>query len=87
MKALQTFTPEYLDLCKKMKPEQIVQFLEDFRILNGSRVFEGESKLISIKVSNTLLETFRKKCELNHVPYQTQIKLLMKDWLISGSSR
>lgn len=35
-KALQIFTPEYLEACKKMSPSEILQFLEDFRLLMGS---------------------------------------------------
>ncbi len=35
LKAIQYFSPEYLEQCRSMKPEQIVQFLEDFRTLQG----------------------------------------------------
>ncbi len=35
MKALQLFTPEYLNRCRGMTPEQIVRWLEDFRELFG----------------------------------------------------
>jgi len=31
MRPVQYFTDEYPEQCKKMKPEQALQFLEDFR--------------------------------------------------------
>lgn len=33
MKAVQYFTPEYLGRCSKMSPTEILQFLEDFRLV------------------------------------------------------
>ena len=33
MKTVQHFTLEYLEQCKQMTPEQILQFLDDFRLL------------------------------------------------------
>jgi len=32
MKAVQHFTPEYLERCANMSPAEILQFLEDFRL-------------------------------------------------------
>ncbi len=84
MKALQKFTPEYLEECKKMKPDQIARFLEDFRLLHGGLPPKEASKLISIKIPESLLRTFRKKCDLQGTAYQTQIKKLMLDWLQLG---
>lgn len=40
-----------------------------------------KSKLISIKVPEKLLESFKVQAKLNDIPYQTQIKRLMKNWL------
>ena len=80
MKTLQYFTDEYLEKCSMMTPEQIVQFLDDFRIM----YFEAKpqkSKLISIKISENLLSSFKVKAKLNDIPYQTQIKRLMKEWV------
>ncbi len=84
MKALQKFSPEYLEQCKQMQPKEIVQFLEDFRVLHltlAQSNLKLKSKLISIKIPESLLGAFRKKAELAGVPYQTQIKILMKEWL------
>ena len=80
MKTVQYITDEYIEECSKMTPEQIVQFLEDFRTM----YFEAKpkkSKLISIKVPENLLRSFKVKAKLNDIPYQTQIKRLMKDWV------
>ncbi len=38
-------------------------------------------RLISLKVPESLLDAFRGRCRLEGVPYQTQIKRLMSDWL------
>ncbi len=80
MKSIQYFTDDYLEQCSKMTPGQIVKFLDDFRIMYFE-VKAQKSKLISIKIPENLLESFRVKSKLNDVPYQTQIKRLMKDWL------
>ncbi len=83
MKTVQYFSDEYLESCKGLSPTQIVSFLEDFRELHRE---PGKSKLISIKVPERLLSLFRQKAELMGVPYQTQIKALMNEWL-SGESK
>lgn len=80
MRPVQYFTKEYLDQCRKMKPEQIVRFLEDFRTLRRGAPLP-KSRLISMKVPEPLLEAFKTKSRLNGSPYQTQIKRLMQDWL------
>lgn len=83
-KGVQYFTDDYLESCKAMKPEQIVQFLDDFRKLHAHvNVKPEKSKLISIKVPEDLLRHFKAKANLNGVAYQTQIKKLMMDWLTS----
>lgn len=81
MKALQKFTDDYLEQCNTMKPEQIAQFLDDFRKLHGDKRPKQVSKLISMKVDESLLEAFRFKCNLEGIPYQTMIKKLMANWL------
>ena len=80
MKTPQKFTDEYLRQCQKMSADEILAFLEDFRKLHGEQRPE-KSKLISIKVSETLLDAFRKKCALHNLRYQTQIKALMRAWV------
>ncbi|NUM89617.1 MAG: hypothetical protein HUU37_10465 [Bdellovibrionales bacterium] len=75
MRPVQFFTDEYLEQCRKMSPLEIVRFLEGFRQLQGATA--GKSKLISMKVPDALLATFKQHCELNGVRYQTKIKELM----------
>jgi predicted DNA binding CopG/RHH family protein len=63
-----------------MTPEQILRFLDDFRRLHGSH--PAKSKLISIKVPEDLLNAFKTRAAIANTPYQTQIKTLMKAWLL-----
>ena len=80
MRPVQYFTDEYLQQCQKMKPEQVLRFLEDFRELQKARK-PARSKLISLKVPEDLLESFKAKASRTNRPYQTQIKELMREWL------
>lgn len=80
MRPLQYFTEDYLEQCRKMKPKQVLQFLEDFRELQMPRK-PVKSKLISIKIPEDLLESFKAKANLTGRPYQTLIKELMREWL------
>lgn len=80
MKSVQHFSPEYLEQCRHMKPEQILGFLEDFRLLHG-KVGKQKSRLISMKVPEPLLEAFKTKSAVQGIPYQSQIKRLMRDWI------
>ncbi len=83
-KTVQYFTKEYLDQCKEMTPEQILDFLENFRML----IFEvpEKCKLISLKIEPSLLNAFKRKAELENIPYQTLIKKLMRNWLKNNQS-
>jgi predicted DNA binding CopG/RHH family protein len=77
---VQYFSDDYLEQSAKMSPEQIVEFLEQFRLLHGEGK-KSRSRLISLKVDETLLAAFRTRCGLQGTPYQTQIKRLMQEWL------
>lgn len=83
MKTVQYLSREYVDQTRHMTPEQILQFLEEFRLLHGSEKQSKpvKSKLISLKVPENLLEQFRQRCAQEGVPYQTQIKKLMQQYL------
>lgn len=85
MKAVQYFDDEYLEQCREMTADQIIQFLDDFRQLHGATI-RSKSKLISMKIPENLLSAFRAKANLLGVPYQTQIKILMKEW-VTGSTK
>ena len=80
MRPVQKFTSEYLERCKEMSPDDIARFLDDFRRMHAGRPVR--SRLISIKVPEDLLAAFRAQAKLSGVPYQTQIKKLMKLWLM-----
>ena len=80
MKAVQKFSAEYLEYCKKLKPHEIIQFVEDFRTLHGNNINQ-KSKLISLKVAEPLLRTFRAKAAAEGIAYQTKIKALMEEWV------
>ena len=80
MKTIQFFSDDYLAQCEQLSSEQIVKYLEDFRIVNKP-IKNPVSKLISIKVETDLLEAFKTKAQLDGVPYQSRIKAIMRDWL------
>jgi uncharacterized protein (DUF4415 family) len=68
-----------------MSAAEIAQFLEDFMRLHGGR--PATSKLISLKVPEDLLGAFRAQAKLAGVPYQSQIKRLMRSWVDHASTR
>lgn len=78
MKPVQYFSDQYLEQCKSMSAEHIVEFLDAFRLMQQPA---AKTKLISIKIPEPLLKAFRSKCELENLKYQTQIKTLMKEWI------
>ena len=80
MKPVQYFSDEYLEQCKSFSTDAIIEYLENFRSLQAP---DDKSRLISIKVPESLLISFRTKAALHQVKYQTQIKQLMKDWVLS----
>ena len=82
MKAVQYFSDDYLERCRELSTTQIIRYLDDFRCLHAAR--PAASKLISIKVPQDLLAAFKAKSRLAGTPYQTQIKALMKAWLLDG---
>ena len=80
MRPVQFFSDTYLEQCSKMEPHQTLRFLDEFRMLQSPRR-STRSRLITIKVPEDLLQAFRAKANLHDVPYQTQIKRLMIEWL------
>ena len=86
MKTIQYFSDEYLRQCQVMTPDQIIRFLDDFRQLHGV-ASQSRSKLISIKVPENLLNAFKVRAALAGMPYQTQIKVLMKAWIDNRSAQ
>jgi predicted DNA binding CopG/RHH family protein len=78
-KTIQYFTKEYLERCKGMTSDQIIEFLENYRMLFSS--VPEKSQLISLKIEPSLLKAFKRRAELEGTPYQTQIKKLMREWV------
>ena len=83
MRPVQRFSDEYLAQCREMQTQQIIGFVEDFRRLHGAT--KTRSRLISIKVPEDLLASFKTKARLAGRPYQAQIKALMSAWLLDRS--
>lgn len=79
MRPVQKFPDEYLARCREMSHDDIARFLDDFRRIHASG--PSRSRLISIKVPEDLLAAFKARARLCNVPYQTQIKKLMKAWM------
>jgi predicted DNA binding CopG/RHH family protein len=79
MRPVQYFTDEYLDECRKLSATEIAKFLEDFRLIHGQ--VKSKSRLISLKVPESLFNAFKLKAKAKGVKYQTQIKQLMQTWL------
>lgn len=78
-RAVQYFTKEYLERCKGMSADQILEFLENYRILVSET--PEKCQMISLKIEPSLLNAFKQKAKLNGVHYQTQIKHLMREWM------
>jgi predicted DNA binding CopG/RHH family protein len=78
MRPVQYFSEEQLAFGKTMSSDEILDFLEGFRQLTERR---PASRLISMKIPEDLLQAFRTRCRLDGVPYQRQIKRLMREWL------
>ena len=78
MKPVQFFSDEYLQQCKTFSTEAILDYLDNFRLMQQST---DKTRLISIKIPESLLASFRVKSELHNIKYQTQIKKLMTDWV------
>jgi predicted DNA binding CopG/RHH family protein len=83
MKGLQKFTREYLEQSRRMSPDSVARFLEDFRQLHAPK---ATSRLISMKVPEPLLAAFKLRCQVEGERYQTKIKALMLAW-IEGENR
>ena len=80
-KPVQIFTKDYLNRCKELSSDQILEFLENFQQLMSET--PEKSQLISLKIEPSLLKAFKIKAKILGIAYQTQIKKLMRDWLTS----
>lgn len=80
-KTVQYHTKEYLERCKKLSKDEILQFLEDYQTLVAKEPVE-KCQLISLKIEPSLLNAFKQKARIEGIPYQTMIKKLMREWLL-----
>lgn len=82
MKPVQHFNKEYIERCRELSPDQILEFLENFRMLLSESTEKCQQ--ISLKIEPALLKAFKMKSKLSNVAYQTQIKELMKKWVLEA---
>ena len=80
MRPVQYFSDDYLAAVRTTSPDEVVQFLENFREMHAPG---ARSRLISMKVPEDLLYAFKAKAKMSNTPYQTQIKALMKTWVLN----
>lgn len=74
---------KFIQQCLKLKSHDVIKILEDYRTLGSiPEIKEDKSILISIKIPESLLTEFKSACNSKNLKYQTQIKILMKDWLL-----
>ncbi len=78
---VQHFHADYLKNCSKMSAQQIVTFLEQFRQLHAAT--QNKKRLISLRISETLLAATKFKAEATGISYQTQIQRLIEAWVKS----
>ena len=79
-KALQKFSDEYLEQCKKLTSEEICQFLSDHQELMAG--VEEKTVLISIRIPKNILEMVKQKSQLSRKKYQSQIVELLRNWVL-----
>ena len=77
-KPVQYFSDEHLEHSKTLTPDQILEFLENFRQLHEPA---QQSTAISIRIPFPLLAAFRTKAEQQGHRYQSRIKELMREWV------
>ena len=77
---VQYFSDEYLERCKGFTADQVLEFQENYQLMHEA---SNNSIAISVRVPEPLLNTFKSKCQLKGLKYQTQIKKLMKEWVLS----
>ncbi len=81
MRPVQHFSDAYLAQARRSSPDEIAEFLENFREMHAP---DAPSRLISMKVPEPLLASFKLRCKLEGSRYQTKIKELMREWLESS---
>jgi hypothetical protein len=68
---------------KKLNPNQILEFLDNFQqVVHGK---DKPTKLISLRVPENILESFKILTKEKNQKYQSVIVQLMRDWIKSNS--
>lgn len=63
----------------ELTPEQVLQFMSDFsETVHG---IDKKTKLISLRVPENILNSFKVKAKLDNRKYQSLIVQLMRDWI------
>lgn len=78
-KAVQYFSKKSVEQSSKMTPDQVLEFLENYKNLVCKK--PEKCQLISMKIEPSLLKAFKQKAELEGFHYQTKIKELMREWV------
>jgi predicted DNA binding CopG/RHH family protein len=82
IKGVQYLSEEYIKQTMNATPEQSLNFLEQYRLLQGAKsAKEQSSTAISIRIPDQMLATLKAKAELQGIKYQTLIKKLIQDYL------
>ena len=79
-KAVQYFSDEYLETCKEMSAEEIIEFLETYRQLHFD---PGPLKQINLRLPENILIAFKAKAAREGMLYQHKIRELITEWAIS----
>lgn len=75
-RALQKFKKSDLD--NRASTEQVAIFLHDFMAMAHGQ--DSKTKMISIRVPENILNTFRLKARSEGIAYQSKIVSLMRAW-------
>lgn len=79
-KGIQHFKTQDLRQGLKASPEQIIEYLEQYKNLVGS--VDTKRKLISLRVPENLLFLIKEKSKKEGVKYQTKIIEVLKEWAL-----
>lgn len=83
MRPVQYFSDEYLAHCAGMSTEQVCDYLESFRAMATSAK-PARRKLISLRIQEPVLASFKQKARAAGIPYQRKIHQLMEAWVRDG---
>lgn len=81
-KSVQYLSPDYIMRTKDASPLQVLEFLEQYRLLQGAKdAPQQKSTAISIRIPDQMLSTLKAKADAQGIKYQSLIKKLIQDYL------